>query len=368
MSTPRAYWTGHIRLSLVSFPVRLFAATSPARTIQLHQYDKETGQRIRYQKVSEKDEEVVENDDIVKGYEYEKGKFVAVEDEEIEKLKAESNHVIELTQFTDASDIDPIYYDRPYYIAPDEDGVQDAYVTIREALRKTKKVALGRIVIANKERIAAIKPCGDGLMLETLRYAQEVRDAKKFFDEVDDDAEIDDEQLELAQLLIEKKSKPFDPKAFKDTYQQGLMEIIKAKIAGKEPEAEEAPEEDSGNVIDIMDALRRSLEQSGGGKGSKSSSRTKASSGGGSSAKGSSSSKPSGKSSAGKSSGSKSTSSAKSSAKSSSTKSSSTAKSSGSAKSSSKSSASKSASGTSRSSSKSGTKKSGGRSRGSKAA
>ncbi len=346
MSTPRAYWTGHIRLSLVSFPVRLFAATSPARTIQLHQYDKNTGQRIRYQKVSEKDEDPVESDDIVKGYEYEKGRYVPIEDEDIDKLKAESNHVIELTQFTDASDIDPIYYDRPYYIAPDEDGVQDAYVTIREALRKAKKVALGRIVIANKERIAAIKPCGDGLMLETLRYAQEVRDAKKFFDEVQDDAEIDDEQLELAQLLIEKKSKPFDPKAFHDTYQQGLMEIIKAKIAGKEPQAEEAPEEDGGNVIDIMDALRKSLEQSGGagGKGSKGSAGTKTSS------------------SRSKASGSKASGSAKSS-------SSSKAKSSGSTKSNSKSTGSKSASsGEGTSSSKSSAKKSGGRSKSSKAA
>ncbi|NDW06890.1 non-homologous end joining protein Ku [Jiella pacifica] len=344
MSTPRAYWTGHIRLSLVSFPVRLFAATSPARTIQLHQYDKNTGQRIRYQKVSEKDEDPVESDDIVKGYEYEKGRYVPIEDEEIERLKAESNHVIELTQFTDAADIDPIYYDRPYYIAPDEDGVQDAYVTIREALRKAKKVALGRIVIAGKERIAAIKPCGDGLMLETLRYAQEVRDATKFFDEVKGGAAIDDEQLELAQLLIDKKSKPFDPKSFHDTYQQGLMEIIKAKVAGKEPQAEEAPEEDGGNVIDIMDALRKSLEQSGGsGKGSKASAGAKSSASGTKAA------------------GSKSASSK--------TSSSSKAKSSGSAKSGSKAPASKStSSGDGKTSSKTAAKKSGGRSKSSKAA
>ncbi|MAU95704.1 MAG: Ku protein [Fulvimarina sp.] len=351
MSTPRAYWTGHIRLSLVSFPVRLFAATSPARTIQLHQYDKNTGQRIRYQKVSEKDEDPVEAGDIIKGYEYEKGQYVPIEDEEIERLKAESNHVIELTQFTDAADIDPIYYDRPYYIAPDEDGVQDAYVTIRQALRKAKKVALGRIVISGKERIAAIKPCGDGLMLETLRYAQEVRDATKFFDEVKDDAEIDDEQLELAQLLIEKKSKPFDPQSFRDTYQQGLMEIIKAKIAGKEPEAEAAPDEDGGNVIDIMDALRRSLEQSGGTSGGKG-------------AKGASGAK----------------SASKAPAASKATKSKAPAKSSGSAKSASKSAASKSsvsksstAKGSSssddaKSSSKPAARKSGGRSKSSKAA
>lgn len=352
MSTPRAYWTGHIRLSLVSFPVRLFAATSPAKTIQLHQYDKNTGKRIRYQKVSGSDEEPVEKDDIIKGYEYEKGQFVPIEDEEIAALKAESNHVIELTQFTDAADIDPIYYDRPYYVAPDEDGVLDAYVTIREALRKAKKVALGRIVIANKERIAAIKPCGDGLMLETLRYAQEVRDAKKFFEEVGDDAEIDDEQLELAQLLIEKKSKPFDPKAFRDTYQQGLMEIIQAKIAGRKPEAEAAPEEDTGNVIDIMDALRRSLEQSGGENGGKG---TKGSSG----SKSSSSSKPS--SSSAKTSTSKASASSKSSSK---------AKSSGSAKSGSKSAAAKSDSSDddAKSTAKTTTKKSGGRAKSSKAA
>ena len=257
---PRAYWTGHIRLSLVTFPVRLYAAVTDTNNIRLHQYNRETGERIHYQKVSGKKEKEVDPDDIVKGYEYEKGHYVPIEDEELDKLKAESGHTIDLIQFTESKDIDPIYYDRPYYVAPDDKIGHEAYATVREALRKSSKVALGQIVIAGKERIAAIKPCGDGLILETLRYAQEVREAEQYFNDLDTKTDIDKDQLKLATQLIDAKTEPFDPKEFKNSYQTGLMEIIEAKLKNKKVKIKHA-EEEPGTVVNIMDALKQSLAE-----------------------------------------------------------------------------------------------------------
>lgn len=157
-----AYWTGHIRLSLVTFPVRLYSAVTETEKIRLHKYDRDTEQRIHYQNVNE-DGDVVEPTDIVRGYEYEKGGFVPIEDKELDKLRLESKHTIDLVQFTPISDIDPIYYDNPYYIAPDGEIAHEAYQTLRDALRASKKVPLGQIVLASKERIVAVKPCGKSL-------------------------------------------------------------------------------------------------------------------------------------------------------------------------------------------------------------
>lgn len=260
MAPPRAYWTGHVRLSLVTFPVRLYAAVTSTSKIQLHKYNRETGERVHYQDVSGKDREAVDKEDIVKGYEYEKGRYVPIEDEELEKLRAESGHTIDLIQFTQSRNIDPIYYDRPYFMTPDDKIAHEAYITVREALRQAGKVALGQIVIGGRERIAAIKPCGNGLILETLRYAYEVREADKYFDELDKDAAIDKEQLKLAAQLIDAKTAPFDPKDFKNSYQEGLMEIIEAKLAHRKVELKE-PAEEPGTVVNIMDALKKSLEE-----------------------------------------------------------------------------------------------------------
>ena len=257
-----AYWTGHIRLSLVTFPIRLYPATSPSEKIPLHKYDKDTGQRIHYQNVNE-DGEVVEPEDIIRGYEYEKGSFVPIEDKEINKLKLESKHTIDLVQFADLSSIDPIYFDAPYYVAPDGDIAQDAYLTLREALKKSKKVALGQVVLHNKERIVAIKPCGKGLVMETLRYNYEVRQAEDYFDGIQNDTDLNEDQLDLAEELVKRKSAKFDPKKFKDLYQEGLKEIINAKLE-KRPAKLKKGAPPPGNVVNIMDALKRSLEQSGG--------------------------------------------------------------------------------------------------------
>lgn len=260
---PRAYWKGHIRLSLVSFPVRVFAAVTSSEKISLHQYDRESGDRIRYKKVADDTSDEVQEEDIVKGYEYEKGSFIPIEDDDLEHLKLESRHTIDLVQFTDSRDIDPIYFDRPYYVAPDGEIAEEAFLTVREALKASKKAAIGQVVLSGKERIVCLRPCGRGIVMETLRYAYEVREAEKYFDDISEDTEIDDEQLELARQLIEQKTKAFDPKSFKDHYQEGLMEIIQAKIKGQEITVSEGRPRGA-QVINIVDALRKSLEESGG--------------------------------------------------------------------------------------------------------
>lgn len=259
---PHAYWKGHVRLSLVTFPVRLYPAVTESEKIRLHKYDKETGERIRYQNINESGD-VVDPDDIIKGYEYEKGAFIPIENEEIEGLRLESKHTIDLVQFVDLAAIDPIYFDKPYYVAPENEMAQEAYVTIRDALKQSKKVAIGQVVIANRERIVALKACGKGLLLETLRYNYEVRKAEQYFDDISAKTEPDEERLDLALALIDKKAGNFDPTQFKDLYQEGLKEIIQAKLEDRAPNlGKEKPP--PGKVIDIMEALRRSLEQAGG--------------------------------------------------------------------------------------------------------
>lgn len=252
-----AYWTGHIRLSLVSFPVRIYNAVTETEKIRLHKYDRNSGDRIHYQNVNQEGD-IVEPDDIVRGYEYEKGSFVPIEDEELDKLKMESKHTIDLVQFSPSDAIDPIYYDNPYFIAPDGEIALEAYITLREALRDSGNVALGQIVLSNKERIVAIKPYGKGMVMETLRYSYEVRRAEDYFGDIKSVA-VDKEQLKLAEQLIDSKKADFNPDQFEDRYQQGLQEIINAKIEGRRPNYGK----DSGpaKVINIMDALKRSLNQ-----------------------------------------------------------------------------------------------------------
>ncbi|NBC34646.1 MAG: Ku protein [Alphaproteobacteria bacterium] len=260
----RAYWRGHIRLSLVTCPVRLYSAieTGGGR-ISFNQIHKPTGKRVRSQPWVE-DEGPVDRDEIVKGYAYGEDRYVIVEKEELDEIKVESSHTIDIVRFCDRDDIDPVYHDRPYYLAPDGKVGAEAYVTIREALAKSGKVAIGQISFAGREHIAAIQPCGRGLQLETLHYANEVRDADPFFDEVPE-VEIEEDQLELAEVLIDRKSKPFDATDFVDHYEAAVRELVEAKIEHREPEVE-APRAPEGKVVNIMDALKRSLEEEEGGK------------------------------------------------------------------------------------------------------
>ena len=258
MAAPRAYWRGTIRLSLVSVPVRLYAATSSSRRLSLHMIHEPTGERVRYQRVVP-DVGPVSNEEIVKGYEYERGRYVTLSDEELEQLKVESKHTISLVRFVDANDIDPIYFDRPYFVAPDSELADEPFVVLRDALRATRKTALGQITLSGKEHIAAIRPCGRGLVLETLRYGDEVRRANKFFDEIPD-VDADEEQLELAELLIEKKSGPFDPSEFRDNQQAMLRQMIEAKLSD-EPTPTEREAREPAKVVNLMDALRRSVDE-----------------------------------------------------------------------------------------------------------
>jgi len=254
---PRAYWSGNIRLSLVSIPVDIVPATKPAAKIAFHQVHKPSGSRVKYQKVVPGIGEV-ENDDIVKGYEVEKGKYVLLTDEEIDQIKLEAKKTIDLVQFVDLHEIDQLYYDRPFFVLPQDDEDAEAYVVLREALKKTRKVALGQIVIRGKGSIVAIKACGEGLMMETLRYSDTVKKASTAFKDVPAE-KPDADMIDLAEELIARKSKKFDPAAFKDKYEEALREIIDAKEHHRQIRQIEEPQTGA-KVINLMDALRRSVK------------------------------------------------------------------------------------------------------------
>jgi DNA end-binding protein Ku len=251
----RAYWKGYLRLSLVTAPVRLYSAVTESGRIAFHKIHKPTGERIHHENVVEGVGEV-DKGDIAKGFEYEKGRYVIVEDEELERLRLESAKVIDLVQFSDRDELDPLYFDKGYFVAPDGKVGDEAYRVIREALRRSGKVALGQIVLSRRERIAALRPCGRGLVLDTLRYEYEVREGKDYFEDVEDKG-VEQEQLELATQIMDRKTKPFDPERFHDHYQEALRELVQAKLKGKLPEAVAAPKPT--NVVSLMDALRRSL-------------------------------------------------------------------------------------------------------------
>lgn len=262
----RAYWRGYLRLSLVTAPVRLYSAVTEGGRIAFHKIHKPSGERIHYENVAEGVGEV-DKDDIAKGFEYEKGRYVLVEDEELERLRLESTRVIDLVQFAARDELDPLYFDRGYFVAPDGKVGDEAYRVIREALRRAGKVALGQIVLSRRERIAALRPCGRGLVLDTLRYGHEVREGAEYFEDVEDKG-VEKEHLELATQIMERKSRPFDPTRFHDHYQEALRELVRAKLKGKLPEAVAAPK--ATNVINLMDALKRSLgEKAPAAKGKK---------------------------------------------------------------------------------------------------
>jgi DNA end-binding protein Ku len=265
----RAYWKGQIRLALVSIPVEIFSATKSGATIAFNQIHEPTGKRIKYEKVVP-GVGPVDPDEIVKGFQYEKGSYVLLDDDELEAVKLESKKTLELTQFVDINEIDVLYYEKPYYVVPADDLAEEAFIVLREALRRTKKVAIGQLALRGREYIVSLKPCGRGIVLETLRYADEVNKAQGYFRDIGD-AKPDDELLELAEALIERKTSEFDPSKFHDRYVDALHDLIekKRKLKGGKikAEEEEAPARGS-NVIDLMAALKKSIERPGaaGGK------------------------------------------------------------------------------------------------------
>ena len=257
----RAYWQGQIRLALVSIPVQVFSATKSAARVAFNQIHKPSGKRIRYEKVVP-GVGAVDPDDIVKGYEVEKGKYVLVTDEEIEDVKLEAKHTIDLVQFVDEGEIDPMYFEKPYFVAPDEDDVAgEAYVVLRDALKAAKKIGLGQLVARGQASVVALKAQGKGLIIETLRYADELQNAEQFFSAVPG-AKPEKELLSLASELIERKAKPFDPKAFKNQYDIALRELIDAKMEHRKPHEIEEPQLGA-KVINLMDALKRSVKTGG---------------------------------------------------------------------------------------------------------
>ena len=259
----RAYWQGQIRLALVSIPVEIYSATKSGSRISFNQIHEPSGKRISYEKVVP-GIGPVDRDEIIRGYEVSKGNYVLLEDEEIEAVKIESKRTLELVQFVDACEIDPLYFEKPYYVAPQDELAEEAFIVLREALRKSKKVALGQLSVRGREKLVAIKPCGKGLLLETLRYADEVRAGQSFFDDIDE-AKPKKELLDLANTLIEQKSAPFDASEFEDRYADALKKLIdkKAKSKSKKAVIEDVddPDASSGaNVIDLMAALKKSVE------------------------------------------------------------------------------------------------------------
>jgi DNA end-binding protein Ku len=261
----RSYWSGQIRLSLVSIPVDVVPATKSSSKISFHQVHKPSGSRIRYQKVVP-GIGPVETDDIVKGYELDNGKYVLLSDKELDEVKLEAKKTIDLVQFVGLHEIDPVYFERPYFILPDGDSDGEAYVVLREALRKTKKVALGQVVIRGKGAVIAIKACGDGLLMETLRYDDEIKKASSAFKDVPH-VKLESDMVDLAEELIERRSKKFDASAFKDSYEKALHELIDAKAEHRQVRDIEEPQQGA-TVINLMDALRRSVGK-GGKEGSK---------------------------------------------------------------------------------------------------
>ena len=261
----RAYWQGQIRLALVSIPVELYSATKSGAQISFHQIHEPTGKRIKYEKVAP-GVGAVDPEDIRKGYEYEKGSYVLLEEAEIDSVKLESKKTLELTQFVDAHEIDVLYFEKPYYVVPADDLAEEAFVVLREALRRTKKVALGQLALRGREYIVSLKPCGRGIILETLRYADEVNKAQSYFRDIPD-IEPDAELLDLAETLIQKKAAPFKPDVFHDRYVDAVRDLIDKKLKAKggkvTPEPDDAAPKRGSNVVDLMAALKKSLEKSG---------------------------------------------------------------------------------------------------------
>jgi DNA end-binding protein Ku len=257
----RAYWQGQIRLALVSIPVEIYSATRSGAQISFKQIHEPTGKPIHYEKVVT-GVGPIDTDEIMKGYEVAKGEYVLLEQDEIDAVKLESKKTLELTQFVDASEIDVLYYEKPYFVVPADDLAEEAFIVLREALRRSKKVGLGQLALRGREYVVSLKPCGRGMVLETLRYADEVHRAQSYFREIPDD-KPDAELLDLAEALIARKTAEFDPAVFKDRYVDALRALVEKKRAakgGKVIEDDSKAEPRGSNVVDLMAALKKSME------------------------------------------------------------------------------------------------------------
>lgn len=260
----RAYWKGYLRLSLVSIGVEIYNAVESKSEISFRQIHKPSGKRVNYEKVVQGIGKI-DTADILKGYEVDTDTYVVLEPEEIDALKLESKKTIDLVQFVDNKDIDYRYFERPYFIAPSDALAGEGYVVIRDALRKTGKVGLAQVTIGGREWLVAIAAMEDGLVMEMLRYAEELRDPAAYFEDVPT-TKPDKEMVDLAVQLIGKKSSPFKPERFEDHYQTALKDLVQAKMKGRKivtASDDERPK--GGNVVDLMEALKKSLGQKSAG-------------------------------------------------------------------------------------------------------
>ena len=254
---PRAYWKGFLKLSLVSCPIALFPATSEREKISFHQINKKTGNRIKYRKVDAESGDEVDSEDIVKGYEVGKGEYLELDPEELEAVAIESKRVIDIDEFVPKKEIDELYLSNPYYIVPDGDVGTQAFAVIREAINQEGMVAIGKVVFTSREHIIALEPRSKGMMGVTLRYPYEVRKEEDYFDEIPD-VKVPKDMLELATHIVEKKAGHFDPDKFDDRYEDALKDLLKKKQHGEKIEAPR--ERTPAKVINLMDALRRSVD------------------------------------------------------------------------------------------------------------
>ena len=261
----RPIWRGQIRLGLVSIPVELYSATRSGAQIAFHQVHEPSGKRIKYEKVVP-GIGPVDRDEIVKGYEVSKGNYVLLDPEEIESVKLESRKTLDLVQFVDVADIDAMYYEKPYYVVPADDLAEEAFVVIREAMRQAKKIGVGQLAMRGQEYVVALKPCGRGMLLETLRYADEVNKANAYFRDIGD-TKPDPDLLDMAATLIDRKVGEFDAAEFHNRYVDALKKLIAEKQKKKGQKVIQDPDDGTptkgSNVIDLMAALKKSLGEEG---------------------------------------------------------------------------------------------------------
>jgi DNA end-binding protein Ku len=270
----RPYWSGQIQISLVSFGVKLFVATEAKSDIRFHQIDRSSGERVRHQKVlasalernpddAAEQSEVVERSQIVKGYEYAKGHYVTLEPEEIADLRVPSKHTMEVTQFVDTNSIAPEFFEKPYFVVPENEAATEAFLTVRKALVESKKIALSKIAFGGREHVIAISPAGSdahpGMEAYTMRYAAELRDPADYFQDIKP-MHLQADSVALAKELIKRKSSKFDPKKFVDGYEVALKELVEAKLKHAPIPRDQAPAPQRGKVINLMDALRKSVQ------------------------------------------------------------------------------------------------------------
>src|SRR3954452_8863149 len=258
MAAPRAYWKGSLKLSLVTCPVLLYPAATSVEKTRFHLINRETGNRLKQQMVDAETGDIVEGEQKGRGYELQKGRYVEVEPDELDAVRIESNHSIDIDSFVPREEIDRRYLNHPYYIAPDGKAALDAFAVIRDAMKDQDRVALARIVLTNREHVMAIEPLGKGLLGTTLRYPYELRDESDFFDDIKS-PKISKDMVELAGHILDTKAAHFDPSKFKDDYETALKALVRRKAAGKPIKTAERAEKPS-NVVSLMDALKQSLK------------------------------------------------------------------------------------------------------------